>query len=68
MGRRAKEALQAMTDNERKYLEQMSRASSAPAVQVMRAKLLLHVAAGIGYMAAATAEGRRSGGATGATV
>ncbi len=61
MGRRAKEPVRAMTDDERKYLEQMSRASSAPAVQVMRAKLLLHVAAGVGYGAAAAAEGRRSG-------
>ncbi len=50
MGRRAKEPVRAMTDDERKYLEQMSRASSAPAVQVTRAKLLLHVAAGMGYM------------------
>jgi len=50
-----------MTDKERGYVEQVSRASSAPAVQVVRAKLLLHVAAGASYRAAAQAEGRRSG-------
>jgi transposase len=50
-----------LTDEERSYLEQMSRASSAPAVQVRRAKRLLAVAAGAGYRAAARAEGRRSG-------
>lgn len=61
MGRRAQESLRNLTDDERGYLEQMSRASSAPAVQVVRAKLLLHVAAGIGYGTAAKAEGRRSG-------
>src|SRR5579859_7418316 len=61
MGRRAKEPLRTVTDEERSYLEQMSRASSAPAVSVVRAKLLLHVAAGAGYRAAAQAEGRRSG-------
>jgi hypothetical protein len=59
MGRRAEEPLRAMTGDERKYLEQMSRASSAPAVQVGRAKLLPHV--GVGYEAAANAEGQRSG-------
>jgi transposase len=61
MGRRVKEPLRALTEEERGYLEQMSRASSAPAVQVVRAKLLLHVGAGVGYGAAAKAEGRRSG-------
>jgi hypothetical protein len=50
-----------MTDEERDYLEQASRASSAPAVHVLRAKLLLRVAAGTGYRAAAQAEGQRSG-------
>ncbi len=61
MGRRAKEPLRALTDEERGYLEQMSRASSAPAVEVLRAKVLLHVVAGTGYREAAQAEGRRSG-------
>jgi transposase len=61
MGRRAKKPLRAVSEDERGYLEQMSRASSAPAVQVVRAKLLLQVAAGVGYGAAAQAEGRRSG-------
>jgi len=61
MGRRAKEPLRALKEEEQSYLEQMSRASSAPAVQVVRAKLLLHVAAGASYWATAQAEGRRSG-------
>jgi transposase len=61
VGRHAKEPLRALTDEERDYLEQMSRASSAPAGQVVRARLLLQVAGGMGYWAAARAEGRRSG-------
>lgn len=61
MGRRAKEPLRALTDEEHRYLEQISRASSAPAVQVVRAKILLRVAGGAGYRAAAQDEGRRSG-------
>jgi transposase len=61
MGRRAKEPMRDLTDDERGYLEHLRRASSAPAVQVVRAKLLLQVAAGVGYGAAAKAEGRRSG-------
>jgi transposase len=61
MGRRAKEPLRGLKEEERGYLEQMSRASSAPAVPVVRAKLWLQVAAGAGYRAAAPAEGRRSG-------
>jgi transposase len=52
-----------MSEEERAYVEQLSRASSAPAVSVVRAKLLLRVAAGLGYGAAAAAEGRRSGAA-----
>lgn len=61
MGRRAKEPLRGLSEDERWYLEQMSRARSAPAVPVVRARLLLPVAAGVGYGAAARAEGRRSG-------
>jgi transposase len=65
MGRHTKEPLRALSNDERWYLEHVSRASSAPAGQVVRAKLLLHVAAGVGYGAAAQAEGRRSGEAVG---
>jgi transposase len=68
MGRHAKERLRALTNDERWYLEQMSRASSAPAAQVVRAKLLLQVASGVGYGAAAKVEGRRSGAAVGQLV
>jgi len=65
VGRHAKERLRAMSDEEQDYLGQLSRASSAQAGQVVRARLLLHVAAGVGYGAAAAAEGRRSGEAVG---
>jgi len=46
MSRRKKEPLRALTDAERSYLEQLSRAQSAPLSQVIRAKLLLAVADG----------------------
>lgn len=61
MVRQAKEALRELTPEEREYLEQLSRASSAPAAQVIRAKLVWKVAEGTGYSAAARAVGRRSG-------
>ncbi len=61
MGRRVKEPLRPVSDDERWYLEHLSRSSSAPTAQVVRAKLLLHVAAGMGYGMAVAAEGRRSG-------
>lgn len=60
--------LRAVSDEERVYLEQMSRASSAPAEAVMRAKLLLAVAGGAGYTQAARGIGRRSGDAVAALV
>jgi transposase len=64
----AKAPLRAVSDEERAYLEQMSRAGSAPAEAVVRAKLLLAVAAGAGYTQAARGVGRRSGDAVAALV
>jgi len=63
-----KAPLRQVHDEERAYLEQLSRASSAPAEAVMRAKVLLAVAAGVGYTQAARGVGRRSGDAVAALV
>jgi transposase len=57
-----------MSDEERAYLEQLSRASSARAEVVLRAKVLMAVAAGAGYTQAARGVGRRSGDAVAALV
>src|SRR3972149_2505528 len=63
-----KTPLRSMSAEEQAYLEPMSRASSAPAEAVMRAKMLLAVAAGAGYTQAARGVGRRSGDAVAALV
>ncbi|MDP9312668.1 MAG: helix-turn-helix domain-containing protein [Chloroflexota bacterium] len=60
MSRRQKDPLRPLTDDERALLEQVSRARSEPASHVERAKVLLAVAAGQSYTAAAQAVGRRS--------
>jgi transposase len=60
MSRRKNDPLRALTAEERATLERVSRAPSAPAVQVTRAKQLLVVADGASYLAAAHATGRRS--------
>ncbi len=60
MTRRQKDPLRPLTDDEHSLLEQISRARSEPASHVERAKLLLAVAAGESYTAAARAVGRRS--------
>ncbi len=60
MTRRQNDPLRPLTDDERHLLEQISRARSEPASHVERAKLLLAVAAGQSYTAAAQAVGRRS--------
>jgi transposase len=64
----AKAPMRAVSDEERGYLEQLSRASSAPAEAVIRAKLLLNVMGGADYMQAARGVGRRSGEAVAALV
>jgi transposase len=59
--RRQKAPLRALTEEERGALEQLSRAQSEPASHVVRAKVVLAVAAGQSYTAAARGVGRRSG-------
>jgi hypothetical protein len=61
MTRRQKDPLRLLTDDEQSLLRQISRAQSEPASHVARAKILLAVAAGQSYQAAARSAGRRSG-------
>ena len=61
MSRRKKDPLRPLTDAERQALTQLSRSQAAPAAQVARAVMLLAVARGHDYQAAARAAGRRSG-------
>lgn len=61
MTRRQKDPLRPLTDDEQTLLTQISRAQSEPASHVARAKILLCVAAGQSYQAAAFSAGRRSG-------
>lgn len=61
MTRRQKEPLRPLTEAERVALEQLSRASGEPASHVARARLVLAVAGGQSYTAAARGVGRRSG-------
>ena len=60
MSRRKKDPLRPLTQQEFQTLQQISRSHTAPAVAVVRAKLLLLVAAGSHYQDAAHAVGRRS--------
>lgn len=60
MTRRQKAPLRPVTTEEREVLERLSRAQSEPASHVARAKVLLAVADGQSYIAAARAAGRRS--------
>jgi transposase len=52
--------LRQLTADERQWLERISRSHSDPASHVLRAKLLLAVADGASYTAAARSVGRRS--------
>ena len=61
MSRKKKDPLREMTEPERQELVQLSRSQSAPAAEVIRAKVLLAVAAGDDYQDAARSVGRRSG-------
>jgi hypothetical protein len=61
MSGRQEAPLRELTVEERRALEKLSRASSAPAAWVIRAKRLLAVAAGANYIEAAQQVGRRSG-------
>ena len=68
MSRRRKGPLRALTEDERGKLDQVGRASSAPAAVVARARALLAVAEGCSYTEAARRVGRRSGDAVGELV
>ena len=68
MSRRRKDPLRALTESERASLEQVSRATSAPAGIVARALAVLAVAEGCSYTEAARRVGRRSGDAVGELV
>jgi transposase len=61
MSRRKKDPMRPLTEEEQHWLERLSRAGSAPASQVARAKALLAVAAGHTYSEAAALAGRHSG-------
>ena len=61
MSRRKTDPLRELTAEERRELLRLSRSQAAPAVEVLRAQILLAVAAGDDYQAAARAVGRRSG-------
>ncbi len=61
MTRRKKDPLRPLTNDEQRALKRLSRSQTAPATEVTRATLLLAVAAGADYQAAARAVGRRSG-------
>jgi transposase len=60
MTRRQKDPLRPLTEDERTALHSISRSRMEPAAHVERAKLILSVAAGASYTAAAAAVGRRS--------
>jgi transposase len=61
MSRRRTDPLRALSDDERRALERLSRSHRAAAAQVARATALLAVADGRGYLAAARRVGRRDG-------
>jgi transposase len=61
MSRRKQDPLRELTADERRELTRLSRSQAAPAVEVIRAQLLLAVADGDDYQAAARSVGRRSG-------
>jgi hypothetical protein len=68
MTRRRKDPLRELTSDEKRDLESISRARSAPAEAVTRAKILLAVASGLDYQQAARSAGRKSGDAVSALV
>src|SRR4051794_11486327 len=68
MSRRRKDPLRALTGDERTSLEQVGRATSAPAGVVARARALVAVADGASYTEAARRVGRRAGDAIGGLV
>ena len=61
MTRRKKDALRTLNDEEKSWLERISRSQSEPAAHVIRAKEILAVAAGNNYVEAARLAGLKSG-------
>ena len=61
MSRRQKNPLRLLTEAERRQLEHLACAHTAPAAEAARAKVLLAVAGGHGYTQAARLAGRCSG-------
>jgi transposase len=61
MSRRKKELLRPLTEEERTWLERISRSLSEPASHVARAKQILDVANGYDYQEVALLSGRKSG-------
>jgi transposase len=61
MSRQKKEPLRTLTEEERNWLERISRSQSEPASHVARAKQVLAVADGDDYVQAAQKSGRKSG-------
>lgn len=61
MTRHKKDTLRPLSENEKSWLERISRSQSEPAVHVMRAKAILVVAAGDDYAEAARLAGLQSG-------
>ena len=60
LARAQKDPLRPLAEEECAVLEQMARSRTDPAVHVVRARLLLLVASGLGYCAAARAAGQKS--------
>jgi transposase len=61
MSRRKKDPLRTLSEEERDWLERISRSQAEPASHVARAKQLLAVADGYNYSEAAQQSGRKSG-------
>jgi transposase len=61
MSRRQKDPLRDLTADERRELSRIGRSQATPAVEVIRARILLAVASGDDYQTAARSVGRRSG-------
>lgn len=57
MSRRQKDPLRPLTEEERRFLQQLSRSQSQPAAHVARAKAILAVADGSSYTKAAKSAG-----------
>lgn len=68
MSRRKKDPLRTLTEEERIWLERISRSQSEPASHVVRAKQILAVAKGYNYQEVALLSGRKSGDAVSSLV